>query len=153
MWSSSHLAALASVNSVVVAGGAISTNPTLQVEWRGGSWELFLARRHPKYNRGWAGCWCQGIYKHKNDSYVMFGRKCTENRCDLCRCYCATLTFRHLNPETRRKLRLWTWNPETAAWYNAKKAWQTMLGNKLGWQHAVFFSTKIMLRNFFDLVC
>lgn len=114
VWSSSYLAALAGVNSIVVARGAISTNPTLQVERRGGSWELFLARRHPKYNWGWAGCWCQGIYKHKNDSYVMFGRKCTENCCSFLwwRYYWATLTFRHLNPEML-KLRQWPWNLET----------------------------------------
>lgn len=68
--SSSHLAALTGMDSIVVAGGTVSTHSTLQAERWGGRWELLLARWQPINNRRWAWSWGQGIYKTRHVQYV-----------------------------------------------------------------------------------
>lgn len=60
-WSPSHLAALAGVDSVVVARGTVSADATLQVEHGGGGRKLLLACHQPINYWGWAGGGRQGV--------------------------------------------------------------------------------------------
>lgn len=70
LWSPSHLAALAGVDSVVVAWGAVSADSTLQVEHRRRGRKLLLACRQPINYRRWAGGWGQGIYNTQDSQIV-----------------------------------------------------------------------------------
>lgn len=60
-WSPSHLAALAGVDSVVVARGTVSADATLQVEHGGGGRKLLLACHQPINYWRWAGGGRQGV--------------------------------------------------------------------------------------------